>query len=134
MDTDFVYEALPPGHIHLISWLEDDLDGPPFYTLDTFADEDAAPRPSYVALSYCWGASEEYNAITLNGKLHTVGANLCNALCDLHLHRHVVQTHLWVDALCIYQCRTAEKSIFGEDGLCLSSSWRVTCGFSPGID
>jgi hypothetical protein len=62
---------------------------------------------NYEALSYTWGSHDDLRAISLSGKMYSVGVNLESAL--LHLRKHDVVRRLWVDALCINQADNDEK-------------------------
>ena len=64
-------------------------------------------RP-YEALSYAWGSPSAIHPITLNNRPFKVPSNLHTALCYLR-HEHVPRT-LWIDALCINQIDSTEKS------------------------
>lgn len=66
--------------------------------------------PRYVALSYCWGDQNARRDITVNGQVVSVTANLAEALW--HLHRTIGNdVVVWVDALCINQGDTQERSL-----------------------
>ncbi|KAK3050510.1 hypothetical protein LTR09_008149 [Extremus antarcticus] len=66
-------------------------------------------NPYYEALSYTWGASTKQRTIKINGE-YTVSItdNLYDALQRLR-RRSRGQT-MWVDAICINQSSTAERS------------------------
>ena len=62
----------------------------------------------YEALSYTWGTSSNRKTIHLDGKRFKVTPNLYDALRYL---RHPTQTRcLWVDAICIDQSNTQERT------------------------
>jgi hypothetical protein len=64
--------------------------------------------PVYEALSYCWGDSHERLPIFLDGSPFTVTTNLEAALRHL---RHATQIRtLWIDAVCINQADTTERT------------------------
>lgn len=63
----------------------------------------------YTALSYCWGATDYGPIIRCNDEDYPVTDNLYHALQYLRLQGDV--TVLWVDALCINQHDTEERSI-----------------------
>lgn len=73
--------------------------------------EETSPQNSeFDALSYCWGSSEAPATIDLNGTMMAVTASLHEAL---HHFRRVgvgMEKPLWVDALCINQQNTTERS------------------------
>ncbi|KAK4506663.1 hypothetical protein PRZ48_000395 [Zasmidium cellare] len=66
-------------------------------------------KPSYEALSYCWGSPENGEDITLNDdKVLHVTPNLASALRALRLqHKSRV---VWIDAICINQTSDDEKN------------------------
>ncbi|KAI1349839.1 heterokaryon incompatibility protein-domain-containing protein [Xylaria sp. FL0043] len=67
----------------------------------------------YMALSYVWGAAEgvRKRPILLNGEQFLVLPNLYNALLQLRRTRRIRQGFkLWVDAICIDQENSAERS------------------------
>ena len=71
---------------------------------------DLDDRPSYEALSYAWGASNEQRTVEVNGASHIhVTDDLFHALRALRRRIGRKRT-LWVDALCINQADYAEKS------------------------
>lgn len=74
------------------------------YDLSAKHDE----RHLYEALSYTWGTENKLQSIIVNGCTFPVTANLHAAL--LHLRNHRLQRTLWVDAICIDQDMSAEKS------------------------
>ncbi|KAF5639649.1 het-domain protein [Fusarium sp. NRRL 52700] len=67
-----------------------------------------ADRPVYEALSYCWGDPMQTREIHLNQKPFAVTTNLHSALSKL---RYADRSRkLWIDALCINQRDSAERS------------------------
>lgn len=65
-------------------------------------------QPQYEALSYAWGDPNLRYPVVVDDIATNVTLNLTAALTQLrHLHRH---RDLWVDALCINQADTAEKT------------------------
>lgn len=70
----------------------------------SLCDEEA----SYSALSYVWGSSSELHQIEINGQPFFVAQNLHNAL--QRLSRNGVDSWLWIDAICIQQSDSAEKT------------------------
>lgn len=74
------------------------------------------PIPCFNALSYVWGAATPRKAIRVNGMPTTVTANLELALRTLqgrppsaNLARAVIDTPIWIDALCINQDDLEER-------------------------
>jgi hypothetical protein len=66
------------------------------------------PELVYEALSYVWGSKRSPNIAHVNDKLFSVGENLDCALRHLrYMDRNRV---LWIDALCIDQANTSERS------------------------
>ena len=63
--------------------------------------------PFYSALSYQWGDPSEWQSISVDGAQFPVGINLHGALQQLRARQCPL---LWVDAICINQEDTAEKS------------------------
>lgn len=65
-------------------------------------------NPQYEALSYVWGSAKVKRYIQLNAQPHATTMNLESALRHLrHVHQEMV---LWVDALCINQTDTDERT------------------------
>ena len=60
-------------------------------------------RPSYEALSYCWGASDSPSIIRCNGQDLSVTANLHQALRSLQRLEDSTVRRFWIDAICINQ-------------------------------
>jgi hypothetical protein len=60
------------------------------------------------ALSYAWGSGDGSKSILIDNHEYGVGANLHAAL--LHLRDGFVDRIVWVDAICIDQTNTEEKS------------------------
>jgi hypothetical protein len=71
-------------------------------------DRAEANVPSYRALSCVWGIGTTRKAIVLNGRPAYVTVNLYNAL--YHLRKIFPHTYLWIDALCIDQNNSGERS------------------------
>lgn len=69
---------------------------------------EARSSARYQALSYVWGDPTLERFITLNGTSYAVGKNLYD--CLLRLRRHDGECQLWVDALCINQADSDERS------------------------
>ena len=68
---------------------------------------DTNPTP-YQALSYCWGANQNPVQITCNSHPLQVTPNLHSALHEYR--RRGTQALLWVDAICINQSNTSERT------------------------
>lgn len=67
-------------------------------------------RIPYNALSYCWGNHNKVKTIEVNGYPFRIGTGLHDALSSI-VEYHDVATPLWIDALCINQDDSAEKSV-----------------------
>ncbi|KAK3114666.1 hypothetical protein LTR53_006795 [Teratosphaeriaceae sp. CCFEE 6253] len=63
----------------------------------------------YEALSYCWGESEYIRLVTINEVPYPITLNLYQAL--QHLRHETKAQSLWVDAMCINQHETGERSL-----------------------
>lgn len=69
---------------------------------------DVDSNANYEAISYAWGKSSNMAKLVLNGELCWRKHNLLECLASL---RHESDNRdLWVDALCINQANTKEKS------------------------
>ncbi len=69
---------------------------------------DSGTAHPFDALSYAWGSGDSSKSIVINDRECVVGANLHAAL--LHLRDRFVDRIVWVDAICIDQKNTDEKS------------------------
>lgn len=67
-------------------------------------------RPKFVALSYMWGDSNAQKKILLNGVEFAVTENLSSALLHLRRKNTSEDKLFWIDAICINQDDTNEKS------------------------
>jgi hypothetical protein len=65
-------------------------------------------RPSYRALSYCWGDPSDTVSIVIDGRVVQVTKNLKAALLEVR-RTITAPSLLWVDALCINQADEYEK-------------------------
>ncbi|KAH8668682.1 heterokaryon incompatibility protein-domain-containing protein [Xylariales sp. PMI_506] len=68
-----------------------------------------AVQGKYVALSYCWGEERQSASVTVNQCTLSISKNLCAALKSIR-QRHQGRLTIWIDALCINQTDTEEKS------------------------
>ncbi|OAX82345.1 hypothetical protein ACJ72_03304 [Emergomyces africanus] len=71
-------------------------------------DPDFAPILPYESLSYVWGTETEQTSIYIDGQPIPIKPNLDSALRSLRLRAQ--SRRLWVDALCIDQSNTDERS------------------------
>ncbi|KAK2058240.1 heterokaryon incompatibility protein [Colletotrichum caudatum] len=62
--------------------------------------------PSFVALSYCWGQSNAWSPIVVDGTVQRCGSNGESALRHL---RKTEGVYVWIDQICINQSDNAEK-------------------------
>lgn len=67
-------------------------------------------RPKFVALSYMWGDSNAQKKILLNGVEFGVTENLSSALLHFRRKNTSEDKLFWIDAICINQDDTNEKS------------------------
>lgn len=67
-------------------------------------------RPNFVALSYMWGESKAQKKILLNGAEFAVTQNLMDALHHLRGKNTSKGKLFWIDAICINQDDSSEKS------------------------
>jgi hypothetical protein len=67
-------------------------------------------RPVYYGLSYVWGDSIDRPIISINNEPFPVTKNLFSALRRIRAHYPAETTVLWVDAICIDQSNTTERS------------------------
>ncbi|KAI1082815.1 heterokaryon incompatibility protein-domain-containing protein [Whalleya microplaca] len=115
LDTPmFPYRELPAGHIRLLWPYCDSGDALPredlSYDLLSFPINSC---PNYIALSYTWGTKKAVEAISIDGQDGLVQFNLYT-----FLQQHSKWLHsslrgrplLWVDAVCINQLDSEEKS------------------------
>lgn len=65
---------------------------------------------NYVAVSYCWGDNSTAEKIMINGKQFEVPSNLYSGLKAMHRNLDLSSEWLWIDAICIDQTNTPEKS------------------------
>jgi hypothetical protein len=99
------YDQLDEGHIRLLRVLPSNRGKQVSCCLITAR---LASEPKYEAISYAWGKSANMVNMTLNGKPCWVKHNLLDCLESLRFETEI--RDLWVDALCINQADTEEKS------------------------
>ncbi|RYO20565.1 hypothetical protein AA0111_g10058 [Alternaria arborescens] len=109
MSTSFypIYDTLPDAsdNLRLLIVHAGGVSEPIRCTLRTVSFRD---KPSYEALSYTWGDTPTTESIEVDGFDIQVTANLEQAL--RHLRDVEIDITLWVDAVCINQSDSAEKS------------------------
>jgi len=93
-------------NIRLVTLKPGDASGSIDCALQSYALDDECP--SYVALSYAWGAKERYGVIQINGSSFPVGRNLWHFLNQMRVQRQDVV--LWIDAICIDQSNVFEQN------------------------
>ncbi|KAK5709602.1 hypothetical protein LTR17_019631 [Elasticomyces elasticus] len=69
---------------------------------------DLDTAPAYVAISYTWGSERSTHRICVNDGRFYVRKNCSVALQECQ--RNAVTSYIWIDALCIDQADSAEKS------------------------
>ncbi|KAK4951409.1 hypothetical protein LTR10_010383 [Elasticomyces elasticus] len=69
---------------------------------------DLDTAPAYVAISYTWGSESSTHRIRVNDGGFYVRKNCSIALQECQ--RNAVTSYIWIDALCINQADSAEKS------------------------
>lgn len=111
LDAQFVYAPLEKGSatsFRIITVLPGEHHTP---IICTISQEDwRDPADSYEAVSYSWGDRLHHKTIFIDGRSFHVTSNLESALRHL---RHGEQDHhlrLWVDAICINQTDSDERS------------------------
>ncbi|KAF2816349.1 HET-domain-containing protein [Mytilinidion resinicola] len=67
-------------------------------------------NPTYYTLSYVWGDVKDTISITLNGSQCLVTRNLWYALRRIRAHGIVEESRIWIDAICIDQSNSSEKT------------------------
>ena len=107
-DEEPPYAPLAEGQIRLLRFSDNrtsDDDALHFELLHAKLSQ----RPQYVALSYSWGqkVAQGSTSIVVNSRSYEVSCNLADALRKLKQHN--IST-VWVDAICINQQDTVEKS------------------------
>lgn len=114
-----LYESLPSGHLRLLQ-INGKIEGLLHCSLAVFSTD---PTPTYVAISYTWGAPEDPEAvdselgsghftgtrtIIVNGQPFEIRQNLFDLLEELEPEHE--PTWYWIDVLCINQDDNEEKS------------------------
>ncbi|KAK4163800.1 ankyrin repeat-containing domain protein [Cladorrhinum sp. PSN259] len=103
------YSPLPKGSVRLLRLLpHPDETSRIECHLSVYHLLDSGTAHHYDALSYAWGSGVNSKAIWINDREYVVSASLHAAL--LHLRDCYVDRLMWVDAICIDQQNTAEKS------------------------
>ncbi|KAF2488650.1 HET-domain-containing protein [Lophium mytilinum] len=107
-----LYEPLTKGQIRLLHLhpklhkaAQDPTNALLHGTLQTTTLDNAPP---YVALSYVWGSSTNLQPLILNNRIIQITPNLATALS--HIQNPTSEVVLWIDALCIDQSNTSERS------------------------
>ncbi|PPJ59728.1 hypothetical protein CBER1_10610 [Cercospora berteroae] len=122
-DLDFTYERLTPDMIRLL--FIDPSSSPDDIRLDMrHLERTTAANEHFVALSYVWGDPKPVTSVSINGKRLGIATNLALFLRTLvskwtnhswdnpagELHERWAQHPFWIDAICICQNDTEEKS------------------------
>ena len=93
-----LYQHLSADDIRLLSCKI--TDGNPLWLLET---SERRTAPKYNALSYCWGNGVKQSPIVCNGHSIKVTSSVAGALQMIAQSYTQVDTHFWVDALCLNQ-------------------------------
>ncbi|KAI4681395.1 uncharacterized protein J4E84_007631 [Alternaria hordeiaustralica] len=103
------YEALPlsRGKIRVLEVAPASFGEPVECTMKRISLLDD-PVPAYETISYCWGAPRDPSTIELNGHLTKVPASSEAAVRRMRLSDR--PRVLWIDAICIDQSSTTERS------------------------
>lgn len=103
------YSPLPEGSVRLLRLLpHPDQSSRIECDLSVYNLLDSETAHPFDALSYAWGSADSSKSIWINDREYIVWANLHAAL--LHLRDCFVDRNVWVDAICIDQKNTTEKS------------------------
>ncbi|OAP58011.1 hypothetical protein AYL99_07101 [Fonsecaea erecta] len=102
------YEPLAEGQIRLLRFTNDESSDGGTLRFELFHAK-LSQRPDYVALSYSWGQDAAHGRVSIlvSNKRYEVSQNLADALRKLKENK--IST-VWVDAICINQRDTIEKS------------------------
>ncbi|KAL8718324.1 MAG: hypothetical protein Q9225_004521 [Loekoesia sp. 1 TL-2023] len=111
----YTYQRILPGQTRVLALEPSTLHKPPLCSLMPMAIDAKAPNGlesmyhgSYEALSYAWGSSKLESSVICDGKRLRITQNLHSAL--LRLRQADRTRYLWVDAICIDQSNTQERS------------------------
>jgi hypothetical protein len=100
----FIFRPLSPGYIRILEILPgSETEAVKCHLIYVRLAE----KPSYEALSYCWGDPTNPKPITVDNAQLLVTANLHAAL--YHLRKRTESRHIWIDAVCINQTHDEEK-------------------------
>ena len=107
--SSYHHSPLPEGNVRLLRLLphQDESSRIECLLSDSHLLDSGTAHP-FDALSYAWGSGDSSKSILINNSEYAVGANLHAAL--LHLRDRFVDRIVWVDAICIDQTNTNEKS------------------------
>lgn len=107
--AEYTYEPLDSqaGGIRLLQLLEPTPSAPHEIKCKIYCVS-LQEQPHYKALSYCWGSEDKPYSIVVNGKGLPVTTSLYEALG--YLREIDTKTPLWIDAICINQNDTVEKT------------------------
>lgn len=107
--SKFEYDALPDDseYIRLFEICTKDVHQPDAISchLSTWKVDQA---PSYHAISYTWGDTEVTESICLNDRTKDISKNCADVLRQLQYFK--TSKYYWIDAICIDQSATSEKS------------------------
>lgn len=107
--TMFRHEPLPnpTTYFRLLRIIQGGFDESIVCEVSNWRVEDA---PAYIAVSYVWGDPKEVSTITINSRPATVRTNCEYVLQQQAAASATVGYYLWVDAICIDQQNTTERS------------------------
>jgi Heterokaryon incompatibility protein (HET) len=110
-NAKFAYSQLDRAlttSFRIVTLFPDDHHSP---VLCTLSHEDwRSPVASYEAISYFWGDRKQTQTILINGKNFFVTSNLESALRHLRHGEQGQPLRFWIDAICINQADTHERS------------------------
>jgi hypothetical protein len=100
----YSYSPLPPEHIRLLKVTQTD-----DQILCSLTAVPLSKPPDFNAISYCWGSESPTSAIICDGAALKVSPHLFEGLrC---IFASAGSTWVWVDAICINQADTVEKTL-----------------------
>ncbi|KAK3623603.1 hypothetical protein LTR56_019751 [Elasticomyces elasticus] len=108
-ETKRIYSELEPGHIRLVQILPKEQKGKSTVCC-RIRHHRLHEKFQYIALSYAWGAPDQFRSIRLNGHRTCVRENLW---AFLHQARESYTSHsgwYWIDAICIDQANNTERT------------------------